>query len=84
MCDCPSCLWLWQLLSRQINKLNFRKFLNGPHIQTNDPGQILPPSIEAASPQVVCDYYVRDGIKDELDILRVGGAGHVAIDLFGC
>lgn len=37
--------------------------------------------VEAAASQVVGDDDVRDGVEHELDVLRVGGAGHVAVDL---
>jgi len=39
--------------------------------------------VEAAASQVVGDDDVRDGVEHELDVLRVGGAGHVAVDLLG-
>ena len=42
----------------------------------------FPPAlVEAAAPEVVGDDDVRDGVEDELDVLRVGGARHVAVDL---
>ena len=37
--------------------------------------------IKSASAEVVGDDDVCDGVEDELDVLRVGGARHVAIDL---
>ena len=39
------------------------------------------PLVEAAAPEVVGDDDVCDGVEDELDVLRVGGARHVAVDL---
>lgn len=38
---------------------------------------------ESAVPQVVLDDDVGDGVKDELDVLGVGGAGEVRVDLLG-
>ncbi len=43
----------------------------------------VPLLIEAAAPKVVGDDDVRDGVEDELDVLGVGGARHVAVDLLG-
>ena len=37
--------------------------------------------VEAAASQVVCDDDVGDGVEHELDVGRVGGARHVAVDL---
>ena len=37
--------------------------------------------IEATPPEVVGDDDIRHSIEHELDILGVGGAGHVAVDL---
>ena len=37
--------------------------------------------VESAAPEVVGDDDVGDGVEDELDVLRVGGARHVAVDL---
>ena len=39
--------------------------------------------IETASAQIVGDDDVGDGVEDELDVGRVGGARHVAVDLLG-
>ena len=39
--------------------------------------------VETTTPEVVGDDDVSDSIKDELDILSVGGAGHVTVDLLG-
>ena len=39
--------------------------------------------VEAASPEVVGDDDVRHGVEHKLDVLCVGGAGHVAVDLLG-
>jgi len=39
--------------------------------------------VEAASPEVVGDDDVCDGVEDELDVLGVGGTGHVTVDLLG-
>lgn len=39
--------------------------------------------VEATASQVVGDDDVRDGVKHKLDVLRVCGAGHVAVDLLG-
>ncbi len=42
-----------------------------------------PPShhlVEAASSEVVSDDDIGDSVEHELDILCVGGAGHVAVD----
>ena len=38
--------------------------------------------IEATPAQIVGDYDVSDGVKHELNVSRVGGARHVAVDLF--
>ncbi len=38
-------------------------------------------SVESAPPEVVGDDDVGDGVEDELHVLGVGGAGHVAVDL---
>ena len=38
-------------------------------------------SVEATPPQVVGDDDVGDGVEHELDVGRVGGARHVAVDL---
>jgi len=40
-------------------------------------------SVETAAPEVVGDDDVSDGVEDELDVGGVGGARHVAVDLFG-
>ena len=40
-------------------------------------------SVETAASQVVGDDDVGDGVEDELDVGGVGGARHVAVDLFG-
>ncbi len=37
--------------------------------------------VESTPPEIVCDDDVRDSIEDELHVLGVGGAGHVAVDL---
>lgn len=37
--------------------------------------------VESASPQVVGDDDIRDGVEDELDVVGVGGAGDVRVDL---
>lgn len=37
--------------------------------------------VEAAAAQVVGDDDVGDGVEHELDVVGVGGAGHVAVDL---
>ena len=37
--------------------------------------------VEPASSQVVGDDHIRHGIKDKLNVLSVGGAGHVTVDL---
>ena len=37
--------------------------------------------VEAAASEVVCDDDVGDGVEHELNVLCVGGAGHVAVDL---
>lgn len=39
--------------------------------------------IEAAAAQVVGDNDVSDGVEHELDVVGIGGAGHVAVDLLG-
>lgn len=39
--------------------------------------------VEAAAAQVVGDDDVGDGVEHELDVVGVGGAGHVAVDLLG-
>lgn len=46
-------------------------------------GAYLPPrcSEEAAVLEVLFDDDIRDGVKDEFDVLRVCGTGHVAVDL---
>lgn len=43
----------------------------------------LPPrcSEEAAVLEVLFDDDIRDSVKDEFDVLRVCGTGHVAVDL---
>ena len=33
--------------------------------------------------EVVLDDDVRDGVEDELDVVGVGGAGEVCVDLLG-
>lgn len=38
-------------------------------------------SVESTAPQVVGDDDIRDGIEDELDVVGVGGAGDVSVDL---
>ena len=45
------------------------------------PAALSSPLVEAAAPEVVGDDDVGDGVEDELDVLRVGGARHVAVDL---
>ena len=40
-----------------------------------------PSLVEPAAPEVVGDDDVGDGVEDELDVLRVCGARHVAVDL---
>ena len=40
-----------------------------------------PHLVQTAASEVVGDDDVGDGVEDELDVLRVGGAGHVAVDL---
>ena len=45
------------------------------------PAALASPLVEAAAPEVVGDDDVGDGVEDELDVLRVGGARHVAVDL---
>ena len=40
-----------------------------------------PHLVQTAASEVVGDDDVCDGVEDELDVLRVGGAGHVAVDL---
>ena len=42
-----------------------------------------PTLVEAAAPEVVGNDHIRHGVEDELDVLGVGGAGHVAVDLLG-
>ena len=37
--------------------------------------------VEATASEVVGDDDVGDGVKDKLNILRVGGASHVAVNL---
>jgi len=37
--------------------------------------------VESASPQVVGDDDIRDGVEDELDVVGVSGAGDVRVDL---
>lgn len=39
--------------------------------------------VEAAAAQVVGDDDVGDGVEHELDVVGVGGARHVAVDLLG-
>lgn len=39
--------------------------------------------VEAAPAQVVGDDDVGDGVEHELDVVGVGGARHVAVDLLG-
>lgn len=39
--------------------------------------------VQAAAAQVVGDDDVGDGVEHELDVVGVGGAGHVAVDLLG-
>ena len=39
--------------------------------------------IQATASEVVGDDDVGDGVKDELNVLRVGGARHVTVDFFG-
>lgn len=38
-------------------------------------------SVESTPPQVVGDDDIRDGVEDELDVVGVGGAGDVSVDL---
>ena len=40
-----------------------------------------PHLVQTAASEVVGDDDVGDGVEDELDVLRVGGARHVAVDL---
>ena len=37
--------------------------------------------VESTSPQVVGDDDIRDSVEDELDVVGVGGAGDVRVDL---
>ena len=37
--------------------------------------------VEPASSQVVGNDHVRHGVEDKLNVLSVGGAGHVTVDL---
>ena len=37
--------------------------------------------VKPATPEVVGNDHIGDGVEDELDVLGVGGAGHVAVDL---
>lgn len=39
--------------------------------------------VEAAAAQVVGDDHVGHGVEHELDVVGVGGARHVAVDLLG-
>lgn len=39
--------------------------------------------VQPAAPEVVGDDDVRDGVKDELDVLCICGASHVAINFLG-
>lgn len=40
--------------------------------------------VQAAAAQVVCDDHVGHSVEHKLYILRVCGAGHVAVDFLGC
>lgn len=40
-----------------------------------------PPLVQAAAAQVVGDDHVGHGVEHELDVVGVGGARHVAVDL---
>ena len=39
--------------------------------------------VQSAAPQIVGNDHVRHGIEDKLNVLGVGGAGHVTVDLLG-
>lgn len=39
--------------------------------------------VEAASPQVVRDDDIRDGVEHKLNVVRIRGTRHMTVDLFG-
>lgn len=39
--------------------------------------------VEAASPQVVRYYDIRDGVEHKLNVVRIRGTRHMTVDLFG-